>query len=228
MRYLYIIPARRGSKGIPGKNIKLLAGRPLIAYAIEAALEAGAPVEDICLSTDGEAIREVGRNLGLDVPFLRPAELATDTAGSREVMLHALDFYEHLRGHYDAIVLLQPTSPLRSAADIVAARDMYSPDIDMVVSVTEASANPYYDLFETNPDGSLHICKGTGLITRRQDAPPVWKYNGAVYVINPQSLREMPMGKFPKRIPYVMPRDRSIDLDTPADWMLAEQFFVNL
>ena len=223
MRYLYIIPARGGSKGIPGKNIKPLAGKPLLCHSVDHALAAGADPADICLTTDSQQVRRVGEEYGLTVPFLRPAELSTDTAGSREVMLHALDFYEQLRGKYDAIVLLQPTSPLRTAEDIIKARELYSPEIDMVVSVTEAATNPYYNAFETAPDGTLHISKGDGLYTRRQDAPKVWEYNGAVYVINPDSLRRMPMGSFPRRISLPMPRNRSLDLDTPLDWLLMEQ-----
>ncbi len=225
MRYLYIIPARGGSKGIPGKNIKPLGGKPLICHSIDHALAAGAPLCDICLTTDDPEIRRVGEEYGLTVPFLRPAELATDKSGSREVMLHALDFYEQINGNYDGIVLLQPTSPLRKAEDIIAAQRLYSKDIDMVVSVTEAATNPYYNAFETAPDGTLHISKGEGLYTRRQDAPKVWEYNGAVYVINPASLRAMPMGSFPRRLPLPMPRERSLDLDTPLDWLLMEQLF---
>lgn len=225
MRYLYIIPARGGSKGIPGKNIKLLGGKPLICHSIDHALAAGAAREDICLTTDDAAIRKAGEDYGIEVPFLRPAYLATDTCGSREVMLHALEFYENLRGAYDAIVLLQPTSPLRVAADITGACALYKPGVDMVVSVTEAATNPYYNAFETGEDGVLHISKGDGRFTRRQDAPAVWEYNGAVYVINPASLRAMPMGCFPCRIPYPMPRERSLDLDTPLDWMIMERLF---
>lgn len=223
MTPLYIIPARGGSKGIPRKNIKPLCGRPLIAYSIDAALEAGASPRSIILSTDDAEIAETGRRLGLDVDYMRPAELATDTAGSREVILDAMDWADRRGIAYDCVVLLQPTSPMRTAADIKAALDLYTPDTDMVVSVKEASANPYYNCFETDPEsGYLHISKGDGLLTRRQDAPPAWEYNGAVYVINPQSIRNMPLGAFKKRVPSVMPAERSVDLDTPTDWLVAE------
>lgn len=223
MTPLYIIPARGGSKGIPRKNIKPLCGRPLIAYSIDAALEAGASPRSIILSTDDAEIAETGRRLGLDVEYMRPAELATDTAGSREVILDAMDWADRQGIAYDCVVLLQPTSPMRKADDIKAALELYTPDTDMVVSVKEASANPYYNCFETDPQtGYLHISKGDGLLTRRQDAPPAWEYNGAVYVINPQSIREMPMGAFKKRVPSVMPAERSVDLDTPTDWLVAE------
>lgn len=223
MTPLYIIPARGGSKGIPRKNIKPLCGRPLIAYSIDAALAAGASPRSIILSTDDAEIAETGRRLGLDVDYMRPAELATDTAGSREVILDAMDWADKQGIAYDCVVLLQPTSPMRTGADIKAALELYTPDTDMVVSVKEASANPYYNCFETDPEsGYLHISKGDGLLTRRQDAPPAWEYNGAVYVINPQSVRDMPLGAFKKRVPSVMPAERSVDLDTPTDWLVAE------
>lgn len=223
MTPLYIIPARGGSKGIPHKNIKPLGGRPLIAYTIDAARAAGAPDSHILLSTDDPAIADTARAQGLEVPYMRPAALATDTAGSREVILHAMDYADGAGIEYDCVVLLQPTSPFRAPSDILGALAMYSPDIDMVVSVKEASANPYYNCFEADPaTGYLHVSKGDGLIIRRQDAPRAMEYNGAVYVINPASLRAMPMGAFPRRVPFEMPPRRSIDLDTPLDWAVAE------
>lgn len=218
---LYIIPARGGSKGIPRKNIKPLAGHPLIGYSIDVALSLTSP-DRICLSTDDEEIADVARSLGLDVPYMRPAELATDTAGSREVIIDAMDFYEARGVRFDCVVLLQPTSPLRTVDDVQRCLDRYAPDIDMVVSVKEAACNPYYNCFETDADGYLHVSKGDGLYTRRQDAPPAWEYNGAVYVINPDSIRRMPLGAFPRRVAIEMPRSRSIDLDTPMDWLIAE------
>ena len=223
MTPLYIIPARGGSKGIPHKNLKPLGGRPLIAYTIDAARAAGAPDSHILLSTDDPAIADTARAQGLEVPYMRPAALATDTAGSREVILHAMDYADGAGIEYDCVVLLQPTSPFRAPSDILGALAMYSPDIDMVVSVKEASANPYYNCFEADPaTGYLHVSKGDGLIIRRQDAPRAMEYNGAVYVINPASLRAMPMGAFPRRVPFEMPPRRSIDLDTPLDWAVAE------
>ena len=112
---------------------------------------------------------------------------------------------------------------MRTADDVKGALDLYNPDVDMVVSVTPAATNPYYNCFETDPEsGYLHISKGDGLLTRRQDAPEAWEYNGAVYIINPESIRREALGNFGRRIPYVMPRERSIDLDTPTDWLVAE------
>lgn len=221
MKTLYIIPARGGSKGIPGKNIKLLAGKPLIAYSIEVA-RLLAPDYDICVTTDDVEIIATVEKMGLKVPFVRPAELATDQSGTYEVLLHALNHYEQQGISYDRIVLLQPTSPFRTADDVCNCLKHYTSDIDMVVSVKQASANPYYNAFETDENGFLHISKGEGNYTRRQDAPPVWEYNGAVYVINTDSLRKMPLNKFPRRKMCEMSAEHSIDLDTPTDWLIAE------
>lgn len=219
---LFIIPARGGSKGIPHKNVKPLAGRPLIHYTIDVAREL-APDSHIVVSTDSERIASVAEETGLRVAYRRPAELATDTAGSQDVMLHAM-YWADARGvEYDKVCLLQPTSPLRTAGDVERCLAAYTPDLDMVVSVVEASTNPYYNCFEADETtGLLHISKGDGLYVRRQDAPQAWEYSGAVYVINPSSLRLMPMGRFPRRKGVAMERERAIDLDTPLDWLVAE------
>lgn len=219
---LYLIPARGGSKGIPGKNIKPFCGKPLIFHSIDHARAAGAADADICVSTDSPEIRRVAEEYGLPVPFLRPDELATDGSGTYEVILHALDFYAAQGRKYERVILLQPTSPLRTAEDIKGAAALFTPDTDMVVSVTEARTNPYYNAFETDADGFLKISKGDGHYTRRQDAPKVYEYNGAVYVMSVEALRRSPLSRFSRRIPYPMPADRSVDLDTPLDWQIAE------
>ena len=226
MKTLYVIPARGGSKGIPHKNIKPLAGKPLIGYSIDVARQLAAD-DDICLTTDDPDIAATAESMGLNVPFLRPASLATDTCGTYEVLIHALDFYRDRGIDYDTLVLLQPTSPMRTADDVRAALALYSLDIDMVVTVKEAASNPYYNCYETDNDGFLHISKGDGGYTRRQDAPKVWEYNGAVYVINVESLRRMPLSAFTRRRMSVMPAERSVDLDTPVDWLLAEKLIEN-
>ena len=226
MKTLYVIPARGGSKGIPHKNIKPLAGKPLIGYSIDVARQLAAD-DDICLTTDDPDIAATAESMGLNVPFLRPASLATDTCGTYEVLIHALDFYRDRGIYYDTLVLLQPTSPMRTADDVRAALALYSPDIDMVVTVKEAASNPYYNCYETDNDGFLHISKGDGGYTRRQDAPKVWEYNGAVYVINVESLRRMPLSAFTRRRMSVMPAERSVDLDTPVDWLIAEKLIEN-
>ncbi len=220
---LIIIPARGGSKGIPHKNIKPFLGRPLICHTIDVALKA-APASRVILSTDDESIARVAEEAGLPVPYRRPAELGGDRVGSREVILDAMDWADARGIDYDSVVLLQPTSPLRRLEDVTAAIELFDPaGVDMVVTVKAAACNPYYDCFEADPaSGMLHISKGDGLLTRRQDAPPAWQYNGAVYVINPRSIRQMPLGAMPRRRPSPMPEERSVDLDTPLDWTIAE------
>ncbi len=221
MRTLVIIPARGGSKGIPRKNIKPFDGKPLIYYTIDCA-RAICPDEDICVSTDDAEIISVVEQYGLKVPFVRPAELATDTAGTYEVLLHALDFYEKQGRHYDIVVLLQNTSPFRTPEQVKEALSLYREDVDMVVSVKECAANPYYCVFEENQEGFLHICKGEGNIFRRQDAPKVYEYNGAIYVMNAEVLNTTHMHKMQKRVKYVMDDLSSFDLDTMWDWKMAE------
>jgi len=221
MRPLVIIPARGGSKGIPRKNIKNLNGKPLIYYSIDVAREI-VPDSDICVTTDDSEIIEVVEKYGLKVPFIRPDYLASDTMGTYDVLLHALDFYEKKGERYDNIILLQCTSPFRQVQDVKNALDSYSPEIDMVVSVKETAANPYYNCFEEDADGFLKLSKGNGKYVRRQDAPKTWEYNGAVYIINPESLKKSPLSKFKKKVKYVMDDIHSLDLDTMFDWKMAE------
>ena len=221
MKILVIIPARGGSKGIPHKNIKPLNGKPLIHYTIDEAREI-VDDEDICVSTDDSEIIKCVEDYGLKVPFIRPEELATDTAGTYEVLLHALSFYEKQGRHYDAVLLLQNTSPFRKAEQIKEALKLYNDAVDMVVSVKECAANPYYCVFEENEEGYLHVCKGDGNIFRRQDAPKVYEYNGAIYIMNAEKLKTTHMHKMQKRVKYVMDEMSSFDLDTMTDWNIAE------
>lgn len=218
---LVIIPARGGSKGIPHKNIKPLNGKPLIYYSIDVAREL-VDDENICVSTDDPDIISCVEAYSLTVPFVRPAELATDKAGTYEVLLHALTYYETQGKSFNKVLLLQNTSPFRTAEHVKGALGLYTPEIDMVVSVKEVSSNPYYNCFEEDKDGYLHISKGEGQLTRRQDAPKAYEYNGAIYVINPKSLKSMTLGQFTKRIKYLMDDLHSVDLDNMIDWKLAE------
>lgn len=226
MKILVIIPARGGSKGIPHKNIKQLAGKPLIHYTIDVARQIVSD-EDICVSTDDPEIIKCVEDYNLKVPFVRPAELATDTAGTYEVLLHALNFYEQQGKHYDVVLLLQNTSPFRTAEHVKEALKLYTSDIDMVVSVKECPANPYYCVFEEDNNGYLHVCKGDGNIFRRQDAPKVYEYNGAIYIINAESLKQMHLYAFLHRVKYVMGAESSLDLDTMFDWKMAEMIMSN-
>lgn len=227
MNSLVIIPARGGSKGVPGKNIKLLNGKPLIQYTIEAAQDVF-PNNLICVSTDSQEIKESVEKIGLDVPFIRPLELATDEAGSFEVLQHALRFYNQKGYNPETIILLQPTSPLRTGNHIKEAIKLYESyiDIDMLVSVCETKSNPYFSLFEENADGLLIKSKESNF-TRRQDCPKVWEYNGAIYIISVDSLRIYSSLAFPNIKKYVMSEAESVDIDSEMDFHLAELIIKN-
>ena len=221
MKSLIVIPARGGSKGIPHKNIKPLAGKPLIYYTIDVARQFTTD-DNICVTTDDPEIIKCVEDYGLNVPFVRPAELATDTCGSNEVIQHAYKFFADKGVKYDTVILLQPTSPFRKIEFVKGAVDLYDDSMDMVTSVAPAACNPYYDGYEEGEDGFMYVSKYIGDIKRRQDAPKVWQWNGAVYVINPKSLMEKGMGAFTKVKKYVMPEEYSVDLDTMLDWKYAE------
>ena len=219
-RFLYIIPARGGSKGIPHKNIKSFNGKELIRYSIEAA-RLMTDDENICVSTDDDEIIKVVENAGLHVPFKRPEYLATDNCGTYDVILHSIEFYEKQGKESDAIVLLQPTSPFRKVSDIENSINLYNNDLDMVVSVKESSSNPFFNAYILDNNKYLSSLLKEKF-QRRQDAPPVYEYNGAVYVMNISSLKKNTMKDFSKVVPYVMDEISSLDLDTPLDWAIAE------
>ncbi len=217
---LVIIPVRGGSKGIPNKNIKKLNGKPLIEYTLEAALDIF-EIGSICVSTDSLEIKSLVEKKGVPVPFLRPKKLATDTATTYDVLLHAVDFYEK-KGHpINTVVLLQATSPFRTSKHIETALELYKSNIDMLVSVKETKSNPYYVLFEEDKNGWLTKSKPSNF-TRRQDCPKVWEYNGAIYIINKDSLKKKSLLEFRRVKKYEMDEKSSLDLDTPIDWLLAE------
>lgn len=220
MKPLIVIPARGGSKGIPRKNVKPLRGKPLIQYTTDAAREIF-PDDIICVSTDDFEIKNIVESSGLKVPFVRPADLATDTAATYDVLLHALNFYEKVEYLADTLILLQPTSPFRTSKHIREAIEHTPRDYEMLVSVKETSSNPYYVLFEEDEEGYLHKSK-QGNFTRRQDCPKVWEYNGAIYIINVDALKQKPIHQFTRVKKYVMDDLSSHDIDTVFDWKIAE------
>jgi N-acylneuraminate cytidylyltransferase len=215
------ICARGGSKGLPGKNLRSLAGKPLIVHTIEHALACGA-IDGVFVSTDVAQIAEVAQRAGAQVPYLRPAELATDEAPKLPAIEHLVAHLERGGMKVDTVVDLQPTSPLRKPSDIEAALALLD-DADLVVSVTEPSHNPYYTLAEADAQGLLQLSK-PAQFARRQDAPAVWGLNGSIYVWRraalPQAIAE---GFWSVRAkPYVMPRRRSVDIDDLEDFELAQ------
>jgi N-acylneuraminate cytidylyltransferase len=225
MKILCLIPARGGSKGIPQKNIKPLAGKKLIEYSLDIAKAIKGDIT-LCVSTDDMAIAKSVSDYGVSLPFIRPPEFATDTSSTRDVILHALSYYNEIGVAFDAILLLQPTSPFRKLEHVEGCIELYNTGIDLVVSVNKSKSNPYYNLFEEDSKGFLtHSKKGN--FTRRQDCPTVFEVNGAVYVINPLSIVEKDLGKFEKIVKYEMPIINSIDIDDPLDWIIAETLLNN-
>lgn len=222
MRVLGLVPARGGSKGIPGKNVRPLGGRPLLAWTAEAAL-ASRRLSRVVLSTDDEGIAEVGRRCGLDVPFLRPAELARDDTPTLPVVRHAL---EALEDGFDAVCLLQPTSPFRRAEDIDGCIAMLEErGLDAVVSVLPVPAehNPHWVYFEDG--GLLRLATGEEQpIPRRQELPPAFHRDGSIYVTRREVVLSGGEGSlYGRRLGgYVMP-EAGVNLDTPADWERAER-----
>lgn len=227
-KILFVIPARGGSKGIPGKNIKPMGGIPLICRSIDVARKF-VDDKDICVTTDSDEIINVVRQHGMEVPFKRPDYLATDTASSYDVLIHAVDFYKAKGIEYDWMVLLQPTTPFRKEEDLRKMLDMMTDDLDMVVSVKQAETNPYYNCYAVNEQGYLQkFIKTPGAGYGRQAARPViYEKNGSVYVIKIDSLRKQKINEFEKVRFYEMDEVYSIDLDEPLDWIFAEAVLNN-
>jgi len=215
---LAIITARASSKGVVGKNIRTVMGKPLIAWTIEAA-NASNYIDKLVISTDGEEIMEVARTYGCDVPFKRPDELSNDTATSVDVVIHTIQMLEQ---DFDYILLLQPTSPLRTAIDIDNAIVQFvSSGVSSLISVTKAKESPY----------AIHTIKNNTLKPlintekkphRRQDGPDYYVVNGAIYLIETDVLMSEKSFLQSDTQVFIMPRSRSIDLDTEQDFQYLE------
>ena len=230
MKVLGIITARGGSKGIPGKNLKPLAGRALLAYTVDAARDSGA-LDRVILSTEDAAIADAGRLLGCEVPFMRPAELSKDETPHLPVIQHAAQWMrEHAGYQPDAVMILQPTSPLRSADDITAAaRLLESTGADSVVSVSEVSAHAHpMRMLRVDARGeAVLFASGEPVrrrINRRQDLPQAWVMNGAIYACRTAVLFDAEPSLYGDRVAaYAMPAERSVSIDDFEDWAAAER-----
>lgn len=222
---LAIIPARGGSKGIPGKNIKLLGGKPLLQYTVEAARESKL-LSRVIVSTEDSAIIEVAKALGVEVPFVRPAHLATDNSGSLEVVQHALTFFKEQEEFFDAVCLLQPTTPFREKGSIDEALQQFiNRGVDSLVSVREVPAeyNPHW-VFEADDQGCLYIATGEQkIIKRRQELPKAYFRDGSLYVTKtPVILQQNSL--YGNSIGYVVSKgNHYVNLDTMKDWEWAEK-----
>jgi CMP-N,N'-diacetyllegionaminic acid synthase len=217
-RVLAVITARGGSKGVPRKNVRMLGGRPLIAWTIAAA-KAARSVDRTILSSEDAEIIGLAKQWDCDVPFTRPAELARDETAGIEPVLHALDA---LPEKYDYIVLLQPTSPLRTGGDIdgciAHCHDNQAP---ACVSVTEPDKSPWW-MYTVDGAGRMHPLLGRERFDRRQDLPQVYALNGAVYAAQCRWLKDTRTFVTAETVAYVMPRERSVDIDTELDLKICE------
>ena len=226
---LCTICARGGSKGVPGKNIKPLNGIPLIAHTIRQAQESGL-CSQIVVSTDSPEIGETAARYGAEFFFVRPAELASDTAGKVPAIQHAVLAAEtHWKIRYDTIIDLDPTSPLRLTADIQAAFDQFiSNDNSNLFSVTEAKKSPYFNMVEKTEKGQIILSKSLASpVLRRQDAPQVYEMNASIYIWKREVLMANAALFLPETGIYVMPAERSIDIDAPIDFKIVEYMMGN-
>lgn len=223
MNVVCVIGARGGSKGLAGKNIRPLLGKPLIAWSIEQAL-ACPEITRVIVSTDNQTIAEVARAHGADVPFMRPADLASDTAGKWGVWQHALNTCEQYYGEpLDVYVDLDCTSPLRDVADIRRAIAQYQcAGVDAVFSVCEARKNPYFNMLEID-NGCLRISKPLlNPVVRRQDAPRVYEHVASIYVLSPEYIRNGTGLLSGCTQGYDIGQEKSLDVDSEFDFELIE------
>jgi CMP-N-acetylneuraminic acid synthetase len=227
---LGLICARLGSKGIPRKNLCALHGKPLVAWIIQAAL--GAPsLHRVVMSTEASEIADAARQYGAEVPFLRPGALALDTTPGVAPVLHAITWFEENEGYRpEYVMLLQPTSPLTSAGDIESAVEMaVTTGADSLVSICEASQHPYWT-YRLRQDGTIAGFAGSDCremekkYPRRQDLPPAYVENGAIHLARRSALLREESFYSPAMRGYLMPLERSLDIDTPLDLRLAEWF----
>ena len=219
---LAIIPARGGSKGIPKKNIKRLAGKPLIVWTIEEAKKSKY-LDRIVLSSDDEEIIKIAQKNGCEAPFVRPAELAKDNSKSIDAILHALNWFEDNNDSYDIIILLQPTSPLRAAKDIDSSIELlFSKKADSIVSVSKMEHNPLWS--NTLPlNGRMDKFLNKKIINiNRQKLPDYYRLNGAIFIARIDFVKKNLSFFGRNTFAYIMPVERSIDIDSPLDLKFCE------
>ena len=231
MRILALITARGGSKRLPGKNIRVLGGKPLIVWSIDAAKDIS-EICDILVSTDDPAIATLCTEAGALVPWLRPAELATDTASSVDVVLHALDWYEAEKGAVDGLLLLQPTSPFRTQKTVRRGIDLFKKKGQRtVLGVSPTHAHPMWAL-KMEGEFLVPFMQEHGLETRSQELPPAYFVNGSFYLTTPVLLRTQRSFVDTQTTPLIIhSNEEALDIDTEWDWSIAQSivngFFAN-
>jgi CMP-N,N'-diacetyllegionaminic acid synthase len=228
-KILGVITARGGSKGIPGKNIKKLGGKPLLTYSIESAKKSRL-ITHLIVSTDSKKIASVAKQSGANVPFLRPAKLATDTAGHLEVMQHATKFMEDELGFkFDYVVIFQPTSPFRTVSDIDdTVKKLIDRKADSAVSLVEIENNHPAKIKKMVGDRVLPYCVQEKEGIRRQDLPKAYRRSGAVYAMRRDLIMKKNKLYGDYIVGQVVPKDRSIDIDNGFDWLKAEYMLKQL
>lgn len=221
-RILALIPARGGSKGIKNKNIVDLCGKPLIAYTIEAAKKS-AYIDEIIVSTDSEEIKKVSQKYGANVPFTRPYDLSTDTATTLDVVLHAIDFIKQGQKDYDTLILLQPTSPLRTHIDIDRAIEKHFLHDELgLVSVSEVNDNPI--LIRTVKDNeNLVPLLDRNSTCRRQNMPRYYRVNGCIYINKIEEINDKTSFN-DNKLAYIMQKNHAVDIDELVDLSVAEYY----
>jgi CMP-N-acetylneuraminic acid synthetase len=224
MKYVALICARGGSKGVPGKNIRLLGGRPLIGWSIHTAKNVNR-ISRVIVSTDSEEIAKVAREQGAEVPFIRPSELAQDRSPEWAVWRHAINYLnDNDNDLYNGLIVIPPTAPLRSLGDIENCLDEYEKgNVDVVITVSEAQRSPYFNMVKTSVNGySELVIPPKENISRRQDAPDVFDMTTVAYVVDPGFVLSK-NGLFEGRVRSVMiPTERAVDIDTLMDFKIAE------
>lgn len=221
MRNIAIIPARSGSKGIKDKNIKILAGKPLMAYTIEAALKSG-QFDEVMVSTDSKVYAEVARKYGAKVPFFRSNETSSDTASSWDMVEEVLLNYERLGKKFDSFCLLQPTSPLRNETDIINAYQLFREQANCaVVSVCEAEHSPLWCGHLPENKEFVGFIDADSM-KQRQSGGKFFRLNGAIYIVDVNSFRKDRYLYKAGSFAYIMSQNRSVDIDTDIDFALAE------
>ena len=229
MKILGLIPARGGSKGVPRKNIRRLNGKPLLAYTAESALQSKT-LTRVILTTEDAEIAEIGRSCGIDVPFMRPTELAQDSTPSLSVVRHALLTLQKNGEDYDAVCLLQPTNPLRRVEDIDACVELFTrSNADCVISVLPVphEYNPKWVFWKNGGDKMSLATGDTEIVPRRQDLPPAYHRDGSVYVTRSEIIIDRGSLYGDNIQGYEMPPEFSANIDTEDDWKAIEKRFAS-
>lgn len=222
MKVVAFVFARGGSKGLPGKNIRSLNGKPLLQYSIETAKKIDG-IDDVFVSTDCEAIAKVAEQFGAKI-IKRPAELSTDTSPEWLSWQHAIHYVESNFGEFDSFVSLPATSPLRNEFDVKSAIDkLHNANADACISITPASRSPYFNMVSINADGTVGLVnKSLDVVSRRQDAPVVYDITTVVYAVSVEYIKKGTSLFLGEVVATVVPKERAVDIDDIYDFLLAE------